>query len=70
MSEAATFLTLINAELTRRLSPGGGTEEWSEGSERFRLMPTKELMALRKQFQAEAAAESGGSFYLYTPMGE
>lgn len=45
------ILALVEAELTRRLTPGGGeaVEEWTEGQQRMRLIPTSELRAMRKE---------------------
>lgn len=63
MSEASEQLDLVNAEIRRRLG-AGGTEEWSEGGQRWRVTSTRELYEIRDKLQAEVAYESGSAFKL------
>lgn len=63
MSSSQELLDLVEAEIVRRLS-AGGTEEWSEGGQRFRLVTTGELMAMREKLRDEVATSGRTAFRL------
>jgi hypothetical protein len=72
MPSTQDLLSLVQAEIARRLDPTGmaGVEEHSAGTEKYRLMSFDQLTAYEDRLIERLAAESGsdGGFSIAVPL--